>query len=113
MNLFNNEIYSDILLQTSEGNIFCHKAYLVKIQPFKNLIYNQNLSVINITEHFPHFDEKTVLSYVKYLYDAKIDYENIIEFKRRDLKFGISIGLKIKLLSHEKSANLINSMIFS
>ncbi len=83
MDLYNNELYSDIKVVTHDKFIFCHKAYLVKSQPFKNLICNDKLNEICILEHFLNFDEKTVISYIKYLYNNDdIDYDNITELIR-------------------------------
>ncbi len=78
--------YHDIYLKTSDSLIGSHRIILIKGHCFKNLIEYPNpinidgeLPIINLSASFPDYDEKTIISYVKYLYNRKdIDYNNIL-----------------------------------
>lgn len=87
--------FSDITIVTSTERIYAHRIILIKSNFFKNLIMfpqvnlddyekhlrdeNNYLKIIDCKFHFPNFDENIIISYITYLYNNIVDYDNIIK----------------------------------
>ncbi len=121
MNMYNNKRGSDVQIITSEGIIYAHSAYLYQSHVFTNLLDREcegglsekhtcsqcghNTVKIDLKIAFPHFDEYSIILYIKYLYnycnpymepyERFVNFLNFVDFTSDDFNLDID---KIRVL---------------